>query len=451
MASLDDQLLKQAVQLVQSHGLVVQQKDPLLEYSGAGVLLEKDELLLPCLEAYEEFYEYIKNEIWPWELQQEVLLLLCPIYAHLLLQWQGRASENLQAEYEQARRTRPTTSIKMLNNKSREDFAAKYATPWANFSGVFASQRSVLVAAEGGALMAPEAKRRRMSEGRGQNSTSSLVDENDPLSSNAEGRVSSPRAASSARGEPSSPALLFEHPTEPAYYGRRKSLEPKTAQHSSEDFSVDSVEWWRRIFEREERVRISCSTFAFHLFLQKLKRENWHWLKRNFFRRCYILFTDTEETNKQPRGGAALWHFSEEQERFRQNLIHNEELMVQIDLARHVWHAKGDEVTASGGAAGSSAKGAVEKPPRGRGGGTTSTQQLVPGAVDHQDLLNKQIWSFGTGTGWLIRIGPVSDQCHVGCTVQMSYVSCQMHSHVGSAECPVGFPQCHVGCTALTE
>ena len=28
--------------------------------------------------------------------------------------------------------------------------------------------------------------------------------------------------------------------------------------------------------------------------------------------------------------------------------------------------------------------------------------------------------SVGTGTGWLIRIGPVSDQCHVGCTVHVT-------------------------------
>ena len=50
----------------------------------------------------------------------------------------------------------------------------------------------------------------------------------------------------------------------------------------------------------------------------------------------------------------------------------------------------------------------------------------------------------GAGTGWLIRIGPVSDrfqtsamsdaqsmsQCHFGCTVHV-IVSCPMHSHVG--------------------
>ena len=72
----------------------------------------------------------------------------------------------------------------------------------------------------------------------------------------------------------------------------------------------------------------------------------------------------------------------------------------------------------------------------------------------------------GTGTGWLIRIGPISDagfksvsdqcrmsdlrspcQCHsVACRNCGAHVtvSCQMHSHVGSAEC-------HCGCAVWTE
>ena len=70
--------------------------------------------------------------------------------------------------------------------------------------------------------------------------------------------------------------------------------------------------------------------------------------------------------------------------------------------------------------------------------------------------------SYGTGTGWLIRIGPVSDQCchhvmspchvTVSCrtsdfwTVQMSYVS-----HVRFAECNVGFAECHSHGSARTH
>ena len=78
----------------------------------------------------------------------------------------------------------------------------------------------------------------------------------------------------------------------------------------------------------------------------------------------------------------------------------------------------------------------------------------------------------GTGTGWLIRIGPVSDRfqtsvmsnCHSPChspssppcTVQMSYVSCQICGVMSDAQSP-SYPkaQCHFtdaqGPTVLTE
>ena len=81
-----------------------------------------------------------------------------------------------------------------------------------------------------------------------------------------------------------------------------------------------------------------------------------------------------------------------------------------------------------------------------------SIEGRVAGTSDDdgdEEGLNESFF-VGAGTGWPIRIGPVSDagfksvshvgfaepisQCqHVGSTVQMSYVSCQMHSHAGSA------------------
>eukprot|EP00392_Amoebophrya_sp_AT5.2_P016372 g16633.t1 len=194
--------------------------------------------LSPLLEGYEKLHLScisVAGASTFDPVREELLLLCAPVYAHLLIEWSDRHPGYLHNEYldECKRRVQLGQVAYALTPQSRERFATKYATKFADFS------HHGLLRERMNANAAPGTDEKVLG----------VVQRSQPDES------SSSSGANYVSDNKNKKQL--------SYYARPSACD------------VSSEVWWRAVFERGERVEMKVSMLGYNVWRRKMRLLPW--------------------------------------------------------------------------------------------------------------------------------------------------------------------------------